>query len=541
MRRPKSWMQWLRRICQGVCLVLFLWIALQVRVVGYPTREWFKLFFDLNPLILIATALATHEIVTALLWSLITLGVTVLLGRVFCGWVCPLGAVHAMASWFRQRLKGRAGMETRSPWHRAKYVLLIALLVMAIFGVHLIGILDPISLLYRSVTAGVLPGAHYAVEDSATAIYHADPHIGPLPLTAITEPVYRFFRDRVFQAPRQAFLSGTLISGLFIAIVALNLVRQRFWCRYLCPLGALLGLFAQRPALRLRQDEGQCNHCGKCNLACPAAAQPDRPGEWLSTECYGCWNCVAACDRNGLSFGFESPLRAPAAGKLDLSRRAALAAGVGGISALLACRVPAEVQDDQPYPATLIRPPGALPEREFLQRCLACGACMRACPTNGLQPVALEAGIEALWTPKLVPKIGYCAYDCHLCGKVCPTGAIQNLKKAAKQEVRIGLAFFDVSRCLPHNFGRECIVCEEHCPLPRKAIYLVEQDVVLRDGSIRTVKQPFVDPDLCIGCGVCEWSCVFQEEPAIRVTSANESRNPKNQPILPGAGGFYGG
>ncbi|HID75889.1 MAG TPA: 4Fe-4S dicluster domain-containing protein, partial [Planctomycetaceae bacterium] len=179
------------------------------------------------------------------------------------------------------------------------------------------------------------------------------------------------------------------------------------------------------------------------------------------------------------------------------------------------------------------------PEREFLQRCTGCGLCMRICPTGALQPAVGEAGLEGLWTPRLVPQIGYCDYECNLCGQVCPSQAIELLSVEAKQATKIGLAAFDKTRCLPYAYGRECIVCEEHCPVPDKAIYTVEVEVVDHEGNRKVIGQPRVDPERCIGCGICENKCVFRDRPAIRVFSANETRHPDNQPILPEVDDYY--
>jgi ferredoxin len=184
----------------------------------------------------------------------------------------------------------------------------------------------------------------------------------------------------------------------------------------------------------------------------------------------------------------------------------------------------------------LIRPPGAVEETEFLRRCTACGLCMKACVTGGLQPCWTEAGLEGLWTPRLVPQIGYCDFTCTRCGQVCPTGAIEPLSVEEKQQRKIGLAAFDVTRCIPYAYGRECMVCEEHCPIPGgKAIYCVDVEVQDSAGQKQTIRQPRVDPARCIGCGICEKVCPYKDQPAIRVSSANEARNPDNQPILPGS------
>ncbi len=210
-----------------------------------------------------------------------------------------------------------------------------------------------------------------------------------------------------------------------------------------------------------------------------------------------------------------------------------LGAAVGGLLTLGLMRITPQSRGTTFHPF-LLRPPGARPEPEFLKRCTACGLCMKACPTGGLQPAWGEAGLEGLWTPRLVPKIGYCDYDCNLCSQVCPTGAIEPLGIEEKKQVRIGLASFDIARCIPYAYGRDCMVCEEHCPIPTKAIYFTEVEVPDRKGGKLTVKQPRVDPNLCTGCGICEKVCPYKDQAAVRVFSANESRNPDNQPILPG-------
>jgi Pyruvate/2-oxoacid:ferredoxin oxidoreductase delta subunit len=166
---------------------------------------------------------------------------------------------------------------------------------------------------------------------------------------------------------------------------------------------------------------------------------------------------------------------------------------------------------------------------------------MKICPTGGLQPALTEAGLEGLWTPKLTPQVGYCDYECNRCGQVCPTQAIRPLSLADKKQTRIGLAFIDISRCLPFAFGTPCLVCEEHCPVPEKAIELRAHAGGGRgrgrgrsgggDGAAELL-YPHVVPDRCTGCGICENVCPFKERPAVYVTSANESRHPANQPIL---------
>lgn len=223
--------------------------------------------------------------------------------------------------------------------------------------------------------------------------------------------------------------------------------------------------------------------------------------------------------------------RPPKESRLDLSRRSLLAAGLSGLGGGLLFAIHPQASK-QTFNPELIRPPGALPEDEFLAKCIRCGECMKVCPTNAIQPAALEGGFAGAWTPVMKMTVGYCEYECNLCSQVCPTRAIQKISVEEKQKIKIGLAYIDRNRCLPWSYSRTCIVCEEHCPTPKKAIWFEEVAVLNLQGEKVTVKQPHVDPDLCIGCGICEAKCPVRGQAAIRVTSVGETRNPENQMLL---------
>jgi ferredoxin len=142
---------------------------------------------------------------------------------------------------------------------------------------------------------------------------------------------------------------------------------------------------------------------------------------------------------------------------------------------------------------------------------------MKVCLTNGLQPVLWEAGLDGLYTPRLVPRMGYCAHSCNLCGRVCPTGAIPRLDLEVKQNIPLGAATINRTRCIPYTEGADCLVCEEHCPVSPKAITFNEAEVLDLRGKKTVVKLPVVQPDRCIGCGHCEHVCPVGGEAAIRV------------------------
>ncbi|MGQ9585862.1 MAG: 4Fe-4S dicluster domain-containing protein, partial [Anaerolineae bacterium] len=110
-----------------------------------------------------------------------------------------------------------------------------------------------------------------------------------------------------------------------------------------------------------------------------------------------------------------------------------------------------------------------------------------------------------------------CDYSCNACGQVCPVGAIPPLPLEAKRQQVIGLAYIHTDRCIPWADLEPCIVCEEMCPVPEKAIWLEEVEVQDDRGETLALQRPHVDRDRCIGCGICEYKCPVNGEAAIRV------------------------
>ncbi|MFH7319992.1 4Fe-4S binding protein [Desulfurivibrio sp. D14AmB] len=541
----------LRVVSQGLFLLFFLFLFVQTEGKGADELGWpVRLFLDFNPLILLTTLLSAHSAPSAFFLALIVVVITLLLGRVFCGWICPFGALHNLVS----LAAGRGRALARHPaWFQLKYLTLILLLAMAALGSQQAGLLDPITLLIRSLSVGVYPAFSYAASAFFDTVYHLE--IGGI--TAVSEYIYGLLRDTVLPFQQPFFSQALLITLLFCGLLALNLYERRFWCRYLCPLGALLGLLARWSLLSREVAEG-CTDCGACAGHCPGGAEPHgllskplsgkagtakRPPNsptppWRKNECHACFNCDDLCPQKLIRFKLRRPGRsnpatpapAPVATGPDLGRRRVLGTAAAGLIAVPLLRV-SRPPEGRANPL-LIRPPGSVPEKEFLARCVKCGECMKVCLTGGLQPTLLEAGLEGIWTPMLIPRMGYCEYHCTLCGQVCPTGAIKRLPVADKVRVRIGLAMFDRDRCLPWAYGRPCIVCEEVCPTPKKAIWFEEVETRDRDGALVRVKRPHVDLELCIGCGICETLCPVTDKPAIRVTSIGESRSRENQLLL---------
>ncbi len=533
---------WIRRISQSIFLLLFLFLLIESRLpqdvyldysvaltaeqditLSYPVT----FFFKLDPLVGLTTLIAGHQWIKGFGWALAVLVLTLFVGRIFCGFICPLGTLHHLAGTVKPSLKGRrmVAANSKKPDQKFKYFLLITLLAAAVLGLNFSGLLDPISFLFRSLALAVFPGVGTGIKELFDLIAASD--IKTLNLISYGAEV---LISPVFGYGYQAFQSGWLIGVLFLMVLLVNRIRPRFWCRTLCPLGALLGVFARFSILRLEKNIEKCTNCQLCLKNCQGAASP-LPGEqWETAECLFCFNCFDACPEDAVCFKFGWP---PLKNKApDMGRRAVLGGLTAGVALPFLSRLDGQIHKVS-HPQ-LIRPPGSTPEKDFLTLCQRCGLCMKVCPTNAINPTLTEAGMAGFWTPTLVMIQGYCEYTCTLCGSVCPTGAIADIsvKTKIEQPVRIGSAYIDRGRCLPWSGNGPCIVCEEHCPTSPKAIRLSDGRVSGPTGKVIDVKLPYVDLKHCVGCGICEFKCPVKGKPAIRTISAGESRNPRNQILL---------
>ena len=518
MRPPPDIKRLARRISQGAFLLLFLVLLVKTdydgrNELGYPV----KIFLDADLLVFLTSLVSAWELPAALFLALLFIPVTLLFGRAFCGWVCPLGTLHHAVSFAGRKAVAERGVKTLGV--RWKYAVLAFFLGAALLGLQLSGLLDPISFLIRSLSLSVMPGLNGMLRGFLDWGFR-------LPWRSVSDVfdgVYTFLRAHFLSFYPARYEQAFLFFALFLLLLSLDRYRTRFFCRFVCPLGGLLGLLSRAGLLRLSMNE-KCTHCMGCRDVCAGGANPHTEKNWSPSECVTCFNCTAACPEGALEWKFTAARGTQ--DRLDVRRRAIIASvAVGAASAAVMKTSPASAK---PAPE-LVRPPGSRVEDDFLSRCVRCGECMKVCITGGLQPTLFSAGIEGIWTPVLVSKIGYCEYNCTLCGQVCPTSAIRKLTPEEKRKTVIGLAFVDPSRCIPFAQGTPCIVCEEHCPTPRKAIEFTE-----RPGKGgRAVKVPVVVVDLCIGCGVCEYKCPVSDFAGIRVTSVGESRNPQNRLNLP--------
>ena len=507
-----------RRAAQVAFLVLFLFLFRQTDYHGTDEIPYaVNIFFRWDPLVAASALLAAKTLLVILLPALVVVLATLVLGRFFCGWVCPLGTLLDLAHYvIPPRSAGTTGR-----YLSIKYVLLGLILVGAVFGLPLVGYFDPFSILVRGLTLVVDPALNVAVTAPFDLIYRS----APAWVSGLSEPVYAFLRANILPFRQTVFNLAILSLVILAAVFALERLERRFWCRNVCPLGALLGLLSR--VAPLRWHPGIACHsggCHTCSEVCRMGAIGAQDGKIAPEACTLCLDCVEACPRGIISFKFKSPAPKPAP-VAGVSRRVFLGTLAAGLVLPATLKVRAAGKAPDP---SLIRPPGALEETQFLERCVRCGECMKVCIGNALHPTLLEAGVEGMFSPHLVPRVGYCEFNCTLCGQVCPTGAIQKLTLEEKQKTVIGRAWFDKDRCLPWARGTPCLVCEEHCPVPDKAIKLREAVVLDQTGAEVTLKQPYVVDALCIGCGICENKCPLPGRAAVLVTREGESRDPKS-------------
>jgi polyferredoxin len=454
----------IRWLVQFALLALFIFFFMRNRWGAGPGLD----FFRFDPLLLLVTSIAARTLVAGALLSLVVVGLTFVLGRYFCGWVCPLGTLLDLFDALAHR-KPRPASSLK--W--TKYLVLLFLVVSAALGVSLIGFFDPLVIMERSLALVLYPAGTYLVS-----------------LFGNLRPVF--------------FTESLLALASFLGILGLGFIAPRFWCRNLCPLGGLFALLG-KVALFKFSFRGECRECGLCARGCPTGAIDEKKQSVDSGECIDCLACAYECRDQGVRY--RARLRPS---PVDVGRREAVMA-LG--SSVLAVPLAASLLHTRLSPR-LVRPPGALPEPDFLDACLRCAKCMKACPSGCLQPCVFESGPAGIWTPRAAGRVGGCERNCNTCGQVCPTGAIRSLPLEEKSYAIMGTAAVDRSRCIAWEQDKHCLVCDEACPY--NAI-----NAVRGPGAALC---PSVDENICVGCGICESRCPIAGAAAIQVFPIREER-----------------
>ncbi len=493
-----------RQSVQLLFLALFLLLLTAASISGISMAS-LDLFLLMDPSLVLLSAISGRIVLLAFIPALLVLISGPLIGRVFCGYICPMGTTLDGTDALFGPPKKKFFSSARLTG--LKYLVLIFLTASALVGVSYIFFAAPLSLITRAYGLVIFPLVSFI---SREVLDLARPLGDWMDLGAITFAQIRTIR----------FATQFFILLFFATVIGMAIFSPRFWCRYLCPSGALLALVSKSPIVRRRVSD-QCTQCGKCARKCPMAAiDPAAPETTRHSECIVCRTCEAVCPEEAISFGIRKRTGMLPTGGVSLERRQLVSAGLIGagtavISLTGLTSLYGKQGEGQVRTPGLVRPPGALPEMAFLSRCVRCGECMVACPTNTLQPIWLKAGLPAVFSPALTPRRGFCDPSCHECGAVCPTDAIRPMSPLDRIWAKTGTARIYRRKCLAWEFQKSCMVCDEVCPYD--AIEFLKEE-----GS--KVPVPHVLEHKCAGCGYCEHFCPVQHQAAIVVTPMDALR-----------------
>ncbi len=384
----------------------------------------------------------------------VTIVVTLVFGRVFCGWLCPFGTLQMLADkagrliFKNNRHKKIAALRVKTArvLHVTRWFWLLFLIVFFILGSNFLMSLTPFSLL-SGETVNILRG---------------------------------------------------VIPWALIAIIIANVFLSRLWCSSVCPTGILLSFISKLRIFRYRASD-KCTQCGRCQKACPTGSARGKPGA-MEDGCITCGGCISVCPENAASFSGPKKKRKEERPENEVktghTRREFLKISAAAVAAASIYSLGRTVKTTK----KILRPPGALDEDIFTSVCSRCGRCIKVCPNEALVPMPITEGIECYGTPYIIPRQAGCVL-CMACQEVCPTGAIA---RVSAEQVKMGTSAIDQKRCLSWSFDKLCFICGEQCPM-----LAIEPDNMIR---------PIVDPDICVGCGTCESACPVEGEAAIRVT-----------------------
>ncbi len=502
--RPRRRVHHFRRVFQIAFLALFF--VLLTWTVWPLGSVFLGVFLGADPLIAINSAV-NGVWVAPMLLSVLMLLLPLVAGRAFCGYACPTGTVIELTT--PSTGPGRLSQEARRRLRAMPTFVLIGAFGLLLFASGAYLFFDPLATLTRTATVLLYP-----LLDRLTRLAGDVAYLAP-PLRGVTDFATGALEGRLLFPDALVYRMQVGVLLVFAAMLGLSWIEPRMWCRDLCPLGALLGLVGRFAPVGRVVDAETCISCAKCAKACPMDAIPRDFRSTDTSRCQACYACADVCPVDAVHVGARPPrwLYSP-------SRRSALAAG--GAAAALGFFTYTGLARTTRDP-NLIRPPGGRAENDLLALCSRCGQCMKVCPTNVLQPAVTAAGLEGLFTPQMDYRVGSCDWSCNECGKVCPTGAIRQLALPTKRTTVIGRAYIDRNRCIPWADAETCLVCQELCPVPEKAIAIRTGTFTAPDGRRVSLGRPEVIAERCIGCGVCQNSCPVAYQAAIVVYATNRS------------------
>lgn len=427
---------------------------------------------------------------------------TLLLGRVYCSVICPLGVMQDIFGWMGKKRK-----KNRYSYSPAKNILRYTMLAVMVAAIVL-GIGSVVALLAPYSTYGRI------AQNLLAPVWACGNNL--FAGLAARYESYAFYSVDVWI--RSGITFG--IAAATVAILGVLAWRNgRTYCNTICPVGTVLGFLSRYSLLKPVIDTSKCNGCGLCARNCKAACIDSKNHAIDYSRCVACMDCIGKCRQGAISYTRRKATAdkpAEATEPADSARRSFLSTTVAlGAAALLHAEEKTvdgglAVITDKKIPSrkTPIVPPGAVSLKHLTDHCTGCQLCVSVCPNGVLRP---SSDIATLMQPRSSYERGYCRPECTKCSEVCPAGAIIAIDRADKSSIQIGHAVWVKDNCIPLTEGVACGNCARHCPVG--AIQMVPSD----NDNPDSPKIPVVNDERCIGCGACENLCPARPFSAIYV------------------------
>jgi len=434
---------------------------------------------------------------------------TVLAGRSYCSFLCPLGIFQDIVSRLSSIFKIKKNYRYTLPHNLIRYsILALVILSYSTAGTFIIRWLDPYSLYGRF--------AHNILYPAATGINN---------ITA--DMLLKFNIFLLHPVDIKYGSSGIMLLTfiLILSISAMAVLNGRLYCNTLCPVGSLLGIVSKISLIKIKIDKKSCVHCGKCEKICKSSSIRHGDDVVDFSRCVSCFNCLPVCPNSSIKFRFTFPRNKRDeqervnplhySGKSNITRKSFIA-GIILTPAILSAQPTVKkkvlyIQDrskqKEYLKKTFASPPGSLGTERFNERCSACSLCITGCPSSVLQPSVMQYGIHGIMQPYLDFNTGYCNYDCVICSELCPTGAINKISVAEKHLIQTGKSTFIKENCITYTNGTDCGACSEHCPTKAVNMAPFKNNLVI----------PEINQKICTGCGACEHVCPVRPFKAIYV------------------------
>ncbi len=498
---------------------LFLDFSSSVPVTWFHRLTWLQFV----PSVLSFVNTLGHGLALTAYGFLAVLVLTLLFGRVYCSYICPLGIFQDVVNWIskktRTKKKTRFRFAPPKTWVRYS-ILVIACLSLLTGSIFLINILDPYSNFGRFAS------------DFFRPLYVVGNNLLVMAFEAVGW--YVLYPVKVAKTDPYALIVPV---AMFALVIWFSFRKGRFYCNAVCPVGTLLGLISKVSLFKIRIDQAGCNQCGQCMFACKSQCIDVKQQNVDFSRCVGCGNCLNACDKDSIRYSLASA-KEPKIRKADTSKRKFVAGSLLFMAALSGLSVDVMAQNrkrrrgegqhengsdrgegqhkkgsgigtgkEVVIKEHTVSPPGSLALEHFTDACTACHLCVSACPTGVLKPSFLEYGFFGLMQPYMDYHTSFCNFECVKCTEVCPNKAIFPLTVEEKIVTQIGKVRFIKHNCIVHTDETSCGSCSEHCPTQAVKMVPYKGELTI----------PEVNTDICVGCGACEYACPVTPYKAIIV------------------------